>query len=244
MESLDSGEIKMDISLRLKTIAKEVAGKTVADIATDHAYIPIYLCNQKSISKAIASDVNKAPLERAKYNICSYSCQDKIETRLGYGLEKIAYAEVESIVIAGVGGCLIVEILEREPEKTKSFKQLVIQPQSDIYKVRKCLHKIGFEILDEHMVYEDGKFYTIINCESRGSEVQSEYSEVEYTLGKILIQRKDKVLSEYLKAEMQKYENIMSKSPDLQNDLENGLHNIKQKYEVYKEVYEYVHKST
>lgn len=222
----------MEISLRLKTIAKEVSGETVADIATDHAYIPIYLCNEIGISNAIAVDVNKAPLERAKCNITRYGCETKIETRLGYGLEKIAHNEVESIVIAGVGGCLVTEILKLELDKTRSFKQLVLQPQSDIYKVRKCLHDIGFKIANERMVYEDGKFYTIINC---NLGVEEKYSETEYTFGKILIQRKDSTLSEHLKIEMQKQQNIMSKSPD--------LHNIKQKYKLYKEVYESVGKS-
>ena len=222
----------MEISLRLKTISHEVSGATVADIATDHAYIPIYLCTERGINKAIAGDVNKSPLARATHNILRCGCQHKIETRLGYGLEKISLGEVESVVIAGVGGCLVVEILELEPEKTISFNQLVLQPQSDIYKVRKCVHKIGFKIANERMVYEDGKFYTIINCELG---IDDEYSEQEYMFGKILIQKQDDVLSKYLETEMRKQQNIMSKSPD--------LHNIEQKYELYKEVYEHVHNS-
>src|SRR5699024_8275793 len=94
----------MEISKRLRTVAELVSGRTVADIGTDHGYVPLYLYEQGKIEKALACDINRGPLEKAKENIASAKAERVVEARLGSGLTPVRIGEVESAVIAGMGG--------------------------------------------------------------------------------------------------------------------------------------------
>ena len=137
-------------------------GLVLADVGTDHGYVPIYLVQRKRIPKAIAMDVNKGPLERAREHIAEVQLEDRIETRLSDGVKKLAVGEAESIVIAGMGGELVIRIIKNGMEVCKKAKEMILQPQSELTKVRQFLRQNKFEIVDEDMVIEDGKYYPMM----------------------------------------------------------------------------------
>ncbi len=137
-------------------------GNRLADVGCDHGYIPIFLCQTGKIPSAIAMDINDGPLERAREHIEECGLSDCIQTRLSDGLEKLGGDEADTVLIAGMGGCLMCRIIKnRIPE---SVTELILQPQSDIASVRRCIREIGFCIVDEDMVEEDGKFYPMMRA--------------------------------------------------------------------------------
>ena len=147
----------------MKAVSSMVTpGSVLADIGTDHGYVPISLVQRKKIKSAIAMDVNKGPLQRAKEHIQEFQLEDYIETRLSDGVKKLEVGEVDSILIAGMGGDLVIRIITEGMEVCRSAKELVLQPQSELGKVRKFLREKKFEIIDEDMVIEDGKYYPMM----------------------------------------------------------------------------------
>lgn len=198
-----------EISERLKTVAKYAKNAQIlADIGTDHAYIPIYLCQQNKLKKAIACDINSGPLEKAKENVNRYNLQSQIELRLGNGLSPIKAGEADTVVIAGMGGNLIIDILSQSLEIVKGLKILVLQPQLDVAEVRRYLHSINFKIEKEEMLFEEGKFYTVINAVPGKEKYNKDY---EYLYGKYLIDSKNLVLKNYILLTLNKYNNIVKK---------------------------------
>ncbi|MBE6651535.1 MAG: SAM-dependent methyltransferase [Ruminococcaceae bacterium] len=137
-------------------------GKTVADIGTDHAYLPIALVTEGKCKKAYASDVGKGPLERAKENIAQYGFGDKIETVLTDGA---AYFDgiADEFVIAGMGGELIYRIISQAPFLKNKEIHMVLQPMTKVPFLREALLKDGFFIEKEALVKEDGKIYTVMS---------------------------------------------------------------------------------
>lgn len=193
----------MKISNRLIEVSKCVTkGYRVSDIGTDHGYVPIYLMDNKMATYVIAMDVNEGPLKRAETNIIENGYEDYIETRLSNGFEKLNVGEVDIAIIAGMGGELIKKILIEGKEVVDSLKELVLSPHSDIDVVRKYLHQIGFRIIDEKMLIDEEKFYTIIKVQ-KGKD--KDYSEVEYKYGAILLNNKDLILKEFLINQLNKY---------------------------------------
>lgn len=147
----------------MKAVASMVtSGNILADIGTDHGYVPIFLVQKKIIPKAIAMDVNKGPLQRAQEHIAECQLEDYIETRLSDGVNKLEAGEVDSILIAGMGGELVIHILSEGMEVCRKVKELILQPQSELGKVRQFLREHNFEILDEDMIIEDGKYYPMM----------------------------------------------------------------------------------
>lgn len=199
----------MEISERLRTVASFVkTSRTIADIGTDHAYIPIYLYNEGLIDWAIACDVNREPVRRAECNINMYHLGSRIETRLGDGLNPLKKGETEGVIIAGMGGMLMIEILDECRDKTDSIQELVLQPQTDIDSVRRYLHTMGFRIDSEKMVYEDGIYYTVL----RAVHGREKYDrEIDYLFGKINIENKSIILKSYIDKTMKKNEKVMEK---------------------------------
>ena len=147
----------------MKAVASMVTpGSILADIGTDHGYMPISLVQRKKIPKAIAMDVNKGPLERAKKHIAEFQLEEFIETRLSDGVKKLKVGEVDSILIAGMGGELVIRILSDGMEVCRNVKELILQPQSELDKVRQFLRSNQYKIIDEDMVIEDGKYYPMM----------------------------------------------------------------------------------
>ena len=202
----------MKLSERLELVLSFVEpGESAADVGTDHGHVPVELVRRTIVKKAVAMDVRKGPLSRATENIALAGLADKIETRLSDGVAKLLPGEADSVVIAGMGGELIIKILENGRHMWDSVKQWVLSPQSEIFKVRRWLFENGFVIRKEDMVLEDGKFYTVMDvrrekdADSEGKTVDpdvlslSEDSRMLY--GDYLIQTKNPVLLTYLKEE-------------------------------------------
>lgn len=186
---------KNALNPRLKKIAELVPpNKCTADIGTDHAYIPIVLVTQGTASRAIASDIKKGPLMRADANIRHYGMNDKIETRLGAGLKTLAPHDAEVIIIAGMGGILIADILEQSREVTDSAKLLILQPMTAVPELREYLSGNSYEVSAEYLEAEDEKLYNIIVAKSGG---KTEYSKKEIYLGKGLEQTSPLLFGRY-----------------------------------------------
>lgn len=199
-------EIHMQLSKRLSAVAALITGDgTLADIGTDHAYLPIFLIKEKRVAHAIAMDVNPGPLERAREHIAQYGMGDVIETRLSNGLAALQPGEADSIAIAGMGGALMTRILEEGREKLcgseaeKRCRELVLQPQSEIWLVREWLDRNGWEIVREDMVCEDGKYYPMMRAERTDPGSTSfDMSEMELRFGPVLLRERHPVLREFL----------------------------------------------
>lgn len=189
----------MELSKRLYAVASLVTeGASVADIGTDHGYVPIYLMKNNIASKVIALDINKGPLERARMHIIGHGLKGQIETRLSDGLKNVQPGEVDTMIAAGMGGALVIKILKDSKDVVENLTAFILQPQSEISKVRKYLNTNGFQIIDEDMVEEDGKFYPMMKVVHGETEVYEEY---EYIFGKRLLEKKHPVLEKYLARE-------------------------------------------
>lgn len=155
----------INISERLKCVACLVnKGARVADIGTDHAYLPIYLVQNGISNKVYACDVRKEPLRRAKLHIDEYGLSDKITTQLCDGLKGINKGDVDTVTICGMGGKLMKNILKAGIDKLGDNTQLVLSAQSELRDFRKYLLETGIDIKSEHMLLEDGKYYFIFDC--------------------------------------------------------------------------------
>ncbi len=173
---------KIFLAPRLQKIADLVPkSDVVADIGTDHAYIPLYLIKEGKIKKAIASDIKKGPVTRAKENIKQYGMDDTIDIRLGPGLETVSPGEADVIVIAGMGGILISDILDASPEVVEKADVLILQPMTAARELREYLCEKDFKIEDEYVVAEENKIYNIIVCKPHGG---AKYSIRELYLGR------------------------------------------------------------
>lgn len=208
----------MVLSKRMETVVNMVSPRsfTVADVGCDHAYVSIALIERKIVEKVVAMDVRKGPLAIAKKNIALYGLEDKIELRLSDGLCKIVKGEVDSIIIAGMGGLLMQSILEKGTEILEWEEKrptLILQPQSDIYEIRIFLQAHAYHIVQEKMLVEEGKYYTVIKAEP-GIE-KREYSRTELQYGRYTLERKDVVLYEYLKQEQKMLKGILQKLTDI-----------------------------
>ena len=157
------------ISKRLCTASQYVrSGAIVADIGTDHAYLPIYLALEGKIKKAVAADINEGPLNTARENIKKYSCEHIIDTYLTNGLKGIEGFNPTDIVICGMGGELIANILEASKELvSNSSIRLILQPMTMIRELREYLSN-GFSTIAENIVFEDDKLYQIMCVEYDG----------------------------------------------------------------------------
>ena len=188
----------MKIPVRLEAIASLIApGSRIADIGTDHGYLPIFLLQKGVIRFAVCSDVKKGPLANAEKNIKRYGLSDKTRLCLADGLAGINPGEADTAVIAGMGGELIASILEAGiPEGMDNF---VLQPMRNIDVLRRKIHSLGIEITDEKLVKEREKFYIII-CARKGKS--SQWADDEYIVSPLL--KKEALWREFARKERTK----------------------------------------
>ena len=147
------------LSKRLQTIANQIQkGQTMADIGTDHGFLPLYLWEHKVCPKVIMTDVSEASLNKAREAFIAYFEVNKdVHFRCGDGLVVLEKSEVNVIVIAGMGGVLMTHILGQDLTKSLSFDKYILQPRNGSGKLRFWLEKMGFEIVSECLA-EEGKF--------------------------------------------------------------------------------------
>lgn len=156
------------LSRRLQQIADLVpVGSRMADIGSDHALLPAYLAKSKLITYAVAGEVNRGPYEAAKRQVQTYALEPIVQVRMGDGLAVLQPDEVDCITIAGMGGSLMVSILDADPRKLSGVKRLVLQPNVGEDLVRIWLRTHGWLLLQETILEEDGKIYEILVAEPR-----------------------------------------------------------------------------
>ena len=174
----------MKLDSRLMAIANLVRKDRVfADIGTDHAYLPVYLVENGIISKAIAADLRVGPLENAKDAVVSYGFTEQIQLRLSDGLDNFKENEVEEIAVAGMGGLLISQFIERTGWLKNENIHLILQPMTHVEELRKTLFDNGF-IIDKEVVAEDGdKLYIILSAYYYADETA--YTDFDLIVGKL-----------------------------------------------------------
>ena len=225
----------MELSKRMNTIVEMIYKcDTIADIGTDHGYIPIYIIKNNIAKKVLACDINVKPLEGAKQNIINSNLSEFIETRLGSGLLPINKNEIDTAIISGMGGMLIIDILKNSSEIVKDIKQLVLQPQLDLYNVRKYIHSIGFKIDNEIMLIEEEKYYNVISAVKGFERYDNEF---EYFFGKCLIEKKSIILKKYVENMLFKTEKTLKRINN--NNSQSALYRkelLKKNYNMFVEV--------
>ena len=220
----------------------------VADIGCDHAFVSIYLVQQGIADKVIAMDVNKGPLEAAQKNIKDYGSDGSIETRLSNGFDALRRGETDAAVIAGMGGKLVISIIDAADVFEPGYK-LILSPQSDVREVRLYLLERGFRLLDEDMICEDGKYYNIICAEFEGispvlTEKKVDVSSAENSGDTARSEKKEGNSGDTARSEKKENENSGDTAqPDNGEDedqilLEYGENLIKKKNPVFKEYLE------
>lgn len=193
----------MQLSERLLAVASMVArGNRVVDVGTDHGYIPIYLVQEKKVPSAIAMDIRMGPLSKAKFNVAAAHLEEFIQTRLSDGVWALKENEADTMIIAGMGGGLIRRIIEDGRMVLESVEEFILQPQSEIGMVRRFLAKEGYCIVEEDMVFEDGKFYPMMKV-NRGHMVYDR--EIFSKYGKLLLEYKNLTLKHFLEKEKDVY---------------------------------------
>lgn len=182
---------------RLHTVASELGeGHVLADIGSDHAYLPIYLLQNKKIERAIITDVNPKPLEKGIENVTQYQLNQFCDFRLGSGFDVLKPDEADLISICGMGGELISSLIQQAGNVIDSGQKLVLQPMSNAALLRKTVIEMGFRIINEKMVRDKHLFYQVIVV-IRGHETY--YSEeIDFEFPKLLRREKDAVMKEYL----------------------------------------------
>lgn len=199
------------ISKRLSSAASLVReGARIADIGTDHAYLPIYLFLEGRISGGVVSDINQGPVERAKANLRDYVCESAFAAQRADGLSGVLCYDVEDVFILGMGGELIASIIEREPEIKNEKYRLVLQPMTHPELLRGYLFSSGFEI-DEELLVDEDKIYQIMRARYTG--VRTDADGFELLFGRINLSRRAPELFALMKRTRQVYcERVRGKS--------------------------------
>lgn len=202
----------MELSLRLRTICNMIDScKTIADIGTDHGYIPIYLIKNKICEFAIACDINKGPLEKAKENIKLENLEDNISLRLGSGFNVITPGEANVAIIAGMGGHLIKDLIESGMEVFKSLDYLILQPVQNPDVLRKYIYDNGFEIIKEELCIDEKIFYEIIKIRyvNANENIRKVENNIFYEVSYDLIKQKHPLVNNFIQYKINRYSNIL-----------------------------------
>ncbi len=189
--------------------------RKIADVGTDHAYIPIWLVKQGICPFAIAMDINHGPLLRARKNIESFGLQAQIHTRLSDGLAALEPGEVDTVVICGMGGILINRILEAGTNLYNTVNHYILQPMTAIEETRKFLEEHHFLIQDERLAQEDDKIYTILSVVPGEMHIEKE---LDYYVGTCLVQNRDPLLPAYLDGRLYELEKAITSMSQTNNE--------------------------
>lgn len=210
----------MKLSRRLEKIASFIPKNSiVADIGTDHGYIPVYLIENNISKKVIGTDISKGSLNKIVDLIKLEGLEDKIEARLGNGLEVIRPFEVDSVIVSGMGGILIKKILAEDLDTTRSINNYILQPMIGVIELRKYLIANNFEIIDEELVLEDDKYYEIMLARKGKQHVMND---IDYEISRILIEKRHPLLSRFLEYKIDKTNKIMYEIQKIETEKSNN----------------------
>lgn len=213
------------LSVRLETVAAYIPmNSKLADIGSDHAYLPSYLAKNGQISFGIAGEVAKGPFQSAEKNVRAEGLSEMIEVRMGDGLEVIKPGDVDCISIAGMGGSLIASILENGKDKLETVKRLVLQPNLNASAIRNWLIDNTWELIAEEIIEEDSKIYEILVAEK--GEPLKPYRDVKVEtgilVGPFLLQRKEEAFKKKWNLEKKNwkriYEQLESAAPSIETE--------------------------
>lgn len=198
----------MELTGRLAALAEYVTpGAVAADIGTDHAYLPIYLVKRGICPRVIATELNPGPFQAAARKLKEYGLTARVELRLGDGLQTLRPGEAAVLVLAGMGGNTIKEILAAAPAVLSGAGRLVLQPMADPGDLRSWLAASGWRLMDEELVEEDGRLYVIMAAEP-GLETADDPLLLE--LGPRLLEKRAPLLEDYLNTIIAKYERVLA----------------------------------
>ncbi|MBQ3508980.1 MAG: SAM-dependent methyltransferase [Peptococcaceae bacterium] len=212
------------LSQRLQAIADFVPqGSRVADVGTDHGFLPCYLAQTGQAVQAFACDINAQPLALARKNVADYQVAHIVGTRLGNGLAVIEPGEVDVVTIAGMGGSLMIEILDAAPLVVDKLKRIILQPNVGAEAVRVWAEKNRWHIVQEELVRENDRFSVIIAMEP-GRNLQA-MTPVELFLGPDLLKKQHPLLGLYISEEWDKTQRVLAQLA--QSDSEESRHKEK-----------------
>lgn len=177
-------------------------GSRLADVGTDHGYLPISLILEGRIAFAIAADINRGPLDKADENIHKYALDGKIKTVLCDGLRRIDKDEVDDVAIFGMGGELIVKIIDEAPWLKDAAKRLILQPMTHPEKLRKYLADNGYRIIGEALSFDRGKIYQTICAEYDG--IIRKFDDITLLYGECILKNGGELLSEQMEIDSKK----------------------------------------
>lgn len=222
---------------RLKTVARYIQHERLADIGSDHAYLPLYALENNLIRYAIAGEVVTGPFEAAVQNVRKYNASTSIDVRLGNGLEVIKPGEVDVITICGMGGPLIADIITTGKEKLSNHPRLILQSNIHTEAVRCALVSLGYEIIAEEIMKEKKHTYEIIVAEYATEKV--EYTQKALKFGPILLQNKNEVFIEKWNRE---YQHLIKVLSEIEHDPVHAQKHeqLKEEISLLKEVLGYV----
>lgn len=220
----------MELSNRLLEIVKFVTKDSiVADIGTDHGYIPVYLIQNNISKEVIASDISSGSLNKTIEYVNYLDLNDKIDTRLGNGLDVLKSNEVDTLIIAGMGGILISKILENNKEVSSTIDNFIFQPMVASKELRQYLVDNGYIIVDEALAKEAKKFYEIIYAKRGQSKIEKD---IYFEIGQKLVENNHPLLKEFIQYKKNEIKEIKYKLG------ENDSNNIKTRHQELEDILE------
>lgn len=208
----------MKLTDRLYKIASFVTkDKKIADIGTDHGYIPVYLLKNNIIPFAILADINRGPLENARKEVRHSGLENKTDLRCGSGIEVLEKGEVDEIIIAGMGGMLIADILEAKKEVAQNAEKLILQPMQAQEELRKYLLNNGYEIMEEALENEDFRIYEIMTAKYTGKN-NIPKDEIYYEVGEKLLKDKNDLFKEFVNKKIKSNKSILNKLEGIESE--------------------------
>lgn len=197
----------MNIGARLEAIGRLVPQNvSIADIGTDHAYLPTWLVERGVIIKAVAGDITEGPCAAARNTVAMYGMNDKIEVRMGNGLSIIEPCETDVIIIAGMGAGTMIEILEASLETAQKARKLILQPMAGASSLRRWVNANGWRIDDEVLVEEGRHLYEIIVLE-RGAEAA--FTALECEIGPRLLEQRPPLFKKHFAKVCGQYQKML-----------------------------------
>ncbi|WP_071395795.1 tRNA (adenine(22)-N(1))-methyltransferase [Bacillus tuaregi] len=213
------------LSYRLETVTKYIPhGYRLADIGSDHAYLPCHVVQKGIVAWAVAGEVVEGPFQSAKRQVEEEGLIDQISVRKGDGLDVIEVGEVDCITIAGMGGALIASILEKGKDKLVDVKRLILQPNISAISIRVWLMENGWVLISEEIIEEDGKIYEVLVAE-QGDEQSAYQKNLEKGLlfGPFLLDECNEIFKKKWKAESKNWKSILAKLEHASDTPENRL---------------------